>query len=114
MKWHLGLLICVSTNLVFAESPACIGSNIAEWGNCRGSHIFPNGDKYVGGFVGGVARGQGAATTHDDIAVLAGDAGSSVQQNAAVIDGVAIAVGPQRDVTTVAAQSHVGGLCDIT
>ena len=59
MKWHLGLLICVSTNLVFAESPACIGSNISEWGNCRGSHIFPNGDKYVGGFVGGKFSGFG-------------------------------------------------------
>ena len=59
MKWHLGLLICVSTNLVFAESPACIGSNISEWENCRGSHIFPNGDKYIGGFVGGKFSGFG-------------------------------------------------------
>ena len=75
MKWHLGLLICVSTNLVFAESPACIGSNISEWGNCRGSHIFPNGDKYVGGFVGGKFSGFGqfsgtSTTTHIAASVL--------------------------------------------
>jgi hypothetical protein len=59
MKWHLGLLICVSTNLVFAEPPACIGSNILDWDNCIGSHIYPNGDKYVGRFVGGKFSGFG-------------------------------------------------------
>jgi hypothetical protein len=59
MKWHLGLLIFFSANFVLAESPPCIGSNILEWGNCRGSHIYPNGDKYVGGFVGGKFSGFG-------------------------------------------------------
>jgi len=59
MNWHLGLLICISTNFVFAESPACVGSNIVEWSNCAGSHIYPNGDKYVGGFVGGKFSGFG-------------------------------------------------------
>ena len=63
--------------------------------------------------MGGVARGQAAAPTQGDVAVLAVDAGTWVEQDAAVVGGVAIAVGPQRDVTTVAAHSHVAGLCDI-
>ena len=58
MKLHFGLLIFVSS-LACAELPACIGTNILEWKNCSGSHIYPNGDKYVGGFNNGKFSGFG-------------------------------------------------------
>ena len=59
------------------------------------------------------ARGQAAATTQEDVAVLAVDAGTRVQRNAAKVGGVAIAVGPQRDISTHALQARVAGLGDL-
>ena len=67
----------------------------------------------VGSLHRGEARGQAAATTQEDVAVLAVDGGTCVEQDAAEVGGVAIAVGPQRDVTTIAVHSDVAGLCDV-
>lgn len=58
MKWHLGLLFLVSS-LALAETPACKGSDVLSWDKCRGSHIYPSGDKYVGDFIGGKFSGFG-------------------------------------------------------
>ena len=62
MKWCL-LLLALISNFVFAEIPACTGSNILKWDNCRGSHIYPNGDKYLGGFNNGKFSGFGQLTS---------------------------------------------------
>ena len=58
MKWYFGLLFFV-TNLAFADLPTCKDSNWTMWNKCRGSHTFPNGDKYNGDFVNGKFSGFG-------------------------------------------------------
>jgi hypothetical protein len=44
------------TNL---QLPKCEGSDTSQWINCKGTHRYNNGDKYVGEFKDGLKHGQG-------------------------------------------------------
>ncbi len=61
----------------------------------------------VGRLIRGIASGQGRTATQGDVAVLTVDARARVERDATVVGGVAIAVGPQGDVATIAAECHV-------
>ena len=69
MKYLLILLLLFSFSSAWAL-PECEGSpfkerdisKIKHWNNCKGTHIFLNGVKYVGEFKGGLPNGQGTLT----------------------------------------------------
>jgi hypothetical protein len=57
----LALIIALVATTVSAQSnlPACIGGDTSRWRNCSGTINYPNGDRYVGEFMGSKFNGYG-------------------------------------------------------
>lgn len=52
--------------------PPCQGANTNAWSQCAGTKNYPNGDMYVGDWIGGKASGQGTYTSKASGAMYAG------------------------------------------
>jgi hypothetical protein len=68
------LIFALNVNAQTSSSnlPLCQGANTAAWNQCFGTKNYPNGDKYVGEWVGGKANGQGTYTSKASAATYTG------------------------------------------
>ena len=68
------LIFALNINAQSSSSnlPPCQGANTAAWNQCFGTKNYPNGDKYVGEWIGGKASGQGTYTSKASAAMYSG------------------------------------------
>ena len=63
-RFFLSLLVLFFSLGCFAQSdlPPCPKGQKASWNNCFGTHVFPDGEKYVGEYKDGQRHGQGISS----------------------------------------------------